>query len=233
MGLIYAELGAVVNAIAVLIGGGIGCFLKRGIPERIGRAISSALALAAIFLGVTGMANGENPLIAVLSLTVGAVIGEAIDIDRHVCRLGDFLQEKLGAKSGFAEGFISCTFISCIGALALTGAFHSALGNHTTLSSKALIDGITAFLLATSLGVGCVLSAFPLLLYEGGLIALFYFVGAALPASMVNEISAIGSILILVIGTNMLGITKIKLANLLPAMFLPLLFCLIPFDSFM
>ena len=244
MQLLYAELGAIINFVAVIIGGGLGLLFKRGISERIRDTLMKAMFLAVVFIGITGLSKGENALITILSMGIGAIIGEFFDIDRRLNRLASFLQTKLSPKSGadaadgqtanrFAEGFITCTMIFAVGAMAIVGSFESATGSHTILTSKSLIDAVTCCMFATTLGVGCLLSAFPVALYEGALIAIFYAVGSALPTATLNEITCVGSILIVALGLNLLGITRIKVANLIPAMFLPILLCLIPWSSFM
>ncbi len=243
MQLLYAELGAIINLVAIIAGGGIGLLFKRGISERIRDALMKAMFLAVVFIGITGLSKGENALITILSMGIGAVIGEAIDIDRQLNRFAAFLQSKLSEKSSadtdgsaknrFVEGFVSCTMIFAVGAMAIVGSFESATGSHGILASKSLIDAVTCCMLATTLGVGCLISALPVALYEGMLIAIFYAVGSALPTATLNEIACVGSILIVALGLNLLGITKIKVANLIPAMFLPILLCLIPWASFM
>ena len=250
MTLLYAELGAIINFIAVVVGAGLGLLFKRGIPERIRDTLTKAMFLSVIFIGITGLSKGENALITILSMGIGAFIGEAIDIDKHLNRFADFLQDKLapvpktselgvklsgGARvnNRFAEGFITCTLVFAVGAMAIVGSFESATGDHTILFSKSVIDAVTCCMFATTLGIGCMLSAFPVAIYEAILIGIFYAVGSALPTATVNEITCVGSILIISLGTNLLGITRIKVANLIPAMFLPILLCLIPWSSFM
>lgn len=250
MTLLYAELGAIINFIAVVLGAGLGLILKHGIPERIRDTLTKAMFLSVIFIGITGLSKGENSLVTILSMGIGALIGEAIDIDKHLNRFAEFLQDKLApvpktsdlglelsggarTKNRFAEGFITCTLLFAVGAMAVVGAFESATGDHTILFSKSVIDAIMGCMFATTLGVGCLLAAFPVAIYEAILIGIFYAVGSALPTATINEITCVGSILIISLGTNLLGLTKIKIANLIPAMFLPILLCLIPWSSFM
>lgn len=233
MNLLTAELGAAVNFIAVVIGGALGVLLKKGIPERLRNSLLQAMGLCVLFIGITGLFKGENAVVTVLSMGIGTVIGEFLDIDHYMNQIGDRIQEKVKGNGKLSEALVSCTLIFCIGAMAITGSFNSAVGDHTVLFSKSVIDAVTACMLASTLGIGCAFAALPVFLYEGILTLIFFFIGTALPDAMINEISCVGSILILAIGTNMLGLTKIKVANLIPAMFLPLLLCLIPWSNFM
>ena len=223
-------LGTIVNSAAVVLGGTLGTFLKKGIPDRIRNAVMSAIGLFIVYLGVSGSLVGKNALVAVLSLAIGTVIGELIDIDKRINSLGDLIQSKLKGKNGaqisISEGFVACTILFCVGSMAILGAMDDAKGNPDTLFAKAILDGISAFVMATTLGIGCALSAVSVFLYQGSISVLALLVLSELPVYMLNEISCVGSLIIIAIGTNMLGVTKIKTANLIPAMFLPLLFCL-------
>ncbi len=241
-------LGSVVNAAAIVVGGVLGGFLKKGIPERVSKTVTSALALAVMFIGITGALDGYSAfsagnllfskygmLFIILSLLIGAVIGELIDIDRALSRLGAFLERKLGGKkeggessSAFATGFVNCTILFCVGAMAILGAIEdTGATTPNILFSKAILDGMSALMMAASLGFGCVLSAIPVLLYQGlfSLLALGVLDGVAAP--VMGALSCTGSLVIVVIGLNMLGATKVKTANLLPAVFLPLLTALL------
>jgi uncharacterized membrane protein YqgA involved in biofilm formation len=223
-------LGTIVNSAAVVLGGTLGTFLKKGIPDRIRNAVMSAIGLFIVYLGVSGSLVGKNALVAVLSLAIGTVIGELIDIDKRINSLGDLIQSKLKGKNGaqisISEGFVACTILFCVGSMAILGAMDDAKGNPDTLFAKAILDGISAFVMATTLGIGCALSAVSVFLYQGSISVLALLVLSELPVYMLNEISCVGSLIIIAIGTNMLGVTKIKTANLIPAMFLPLLLCL-------
>jgi uncharacterized membrane protein YqgA involved in biofilm formation len=223
-------LGTIVNSAAVVLGGTLGTFLKKGIPDRIRNAVMSAIGLFIVYLGVSGSLVGKNALVAVLSLAIGTVIGELIDIDKRINSLGDLIQSKLKGKNGaqisISEGFVACTMLFCVGSMAILGAMDDAKGNPDTLFAKAILDGISAFVMAATLGIGCALSAVSVFLYQGSISVLALLVLSELPVYMLNEISCVGSLIIIAIGTNMLGVTKIKTANLIPAMFLPLLLCL-------
>ncbi len=237
-------LGTIVNAAAIVVGGILGSLLKKGIPERVSKTVTSALALAVVFIGVTGALDGYrdfcagNSLFAkygmlfiILALVFGALLGEALNIDRALSRLGASLERRLTRKnegedapSTFATGFVNCTILFCVGAMAILGAIEdTGATTPNILFSKALLDGMSALMMATTFGIGCTLSAVPVLLYQGlfSLLALLFL--KAMPAPVMGALSATGSLVILAIGLNMLGATKVKTANLLPAVLLPLL----------
>ncbi len=241
-------LGTLVNFFAVFVAGIAGSLLKKGIPERINNAVISAMAVCVVYIGIDGAlekapevapdsffsAGLVKILITILSLGVGALIGELIDIDKWVNRLGDFLEAKLAGKNrskedgspkgSFSRGFVACSILFCVGAMAVTGSIDDAMGKPDVLLAKSVIDGIMCFVMATGMGIGCAFSAFFVLLYQGSLTLLGLFLASVLPAATISYMSISGSLVIVFIGTNMLGITKIKTANLIPAIFLPILF---------
>lgn len=223
--------GAVVNFITVIIGTCLGLVFKKGIPERLRDILFSAMGLVVFYIAVTGLFGEDiNPLVIVLSMAVGAVIGELFDIDKGLNKMAKAIEDKLnsgGGKTKIAEGFISATLIFCIGAMLIVGSIDAGIrGDNTTLYSKSLIDGVTSVVLASTMGVGVMLSAIPVLVLEGGITLLATVIAPYLNTRMISHIGVVGSLLILVISFNMLKLTKIKVANLLPAILLPLVFCL-------
>jgi len=223
-------LGTIVNVIAVLIGGTVGLLLKKGLPERISDTIMGGVALIVLYIGIDGTLQGQETLVAILSIVIGGALGAWIDIDCGLNWLGDFAQRKLAANSGegstFAEGFVSASLLFCVGAMAVVGALQSGLsGNHEVQFAKALIDGVTAIVFASTLGAGVLLSAAAVLVYQGGITLLAGLLAPVLSDAVVAEMSCVGSLLIIGISLNMLGLTKLKLANYLPAIFLPILLC--------
>lgn len=234
-------LGCLVNTAAVLAGGGLGLLLRRGlsrlprgeekraIPEKLGMTVMGGLALCVLYIGIQGALKGENALIAILSIAVGAVLGEILDLDRRVNRLGDLLQQKLKGReenSSISEGFVTASLLFCVGAMAIVGSLQSGMsGDNNTLFTKSLIDGISAVVLASSLGAGVLLSAALVFLYEGLLTALSTVIAPYLTTTVINAMTCVGSLLIIGIALNMLKITKLKIMNYVPAVFLPILFC--------
>jgi len=232
-------LGTIVNFAVVLVAGILGSLLKKGVPERFSSAIMSAMAICVIYIGVDGMLEAAPPvsegsflsaglikvLIMILSMGLGTLIGELLDLDKQMNRLGAWVEKKLnhgGEQGSIAKGFVSCSLLFCIGAMAVNGAIFDAIGKPDTLLAKSVIDAISCFVMATSLGIGCALSAFTLLIYQG---AIALVAGGALsfiPVAGLTYMSVTGSLIIILIGTNMLGMTKVKTANMVPAIFLPL-----------
>jgi len=220
-------LGAIVNFIAILVGGTLGLLLKKGLPQRISDTIMGGVALIVLYIGIDGTLQGQQTLVAILSVVIGGALGAWIDIDRGLVRLGDYAQKKLtnnAEGSTFAEGFVSASLLFCVGAMAVVGALESGLaGNHEVQFAKALIDGVTAIVFASTLGAGVLLSAAAVLVYQGGITLLAGLLAPLLSDAVVAEMSCVGSLLIIGISLNMLNLTKLKLANYLPAIFLPIL----------
>ena len=220
-------LGAIVNFFAVLAGGTVGLLLKKGLPQRVSDTIMGGVALIVLYIGIDGTLQGQQTLVAILSVVIGGALGAWIDIDRGLARLGDYAQKKLtkdAEGSTFAEGFVSASLLFCVGAMAVVGALESGLtGNHEVQFAKALIDGVTAIVFASTLGAGVLLSAVAVLVYQGGITLLAGLLAPLLSDAVVAEMSCVGSLLIIGISLNMLNLTKLKLANYLPAIFLPIL----------
>ena len=222
-------LGVIINSVAIAIGSIVGFLFKKKIPQKLATMLNNALALGVIYVGISGLVKSSNMLVVVLSLCVGAIIGEIIDFDRIFNKFGDFLQKKFSKNenSQFSEAFVSSSMLCCIGAMAIVGAIESGMmGNHEIYYTKALLDGIIVVLMSASLGIGCLFSAFSVLIYEGVLTATANFIAIHLSNIMIENMSVVGSVIILAIGINMLGLTKIKIGNLILAPFLPILFCL-------
>ena len=232
-------LGTIVNFAVVLIAGVLGSLVKKGVPERFSSSIMSALAICVIYIGIDGILEAApavaadsflsggliKVLIMILSMGLGTLIGELLDLDKQMNRLGAWVEKKLnhgGEQGSIAKGFVSCSLLFCIGAMAVNGAIFDAVGKPDTLLAKSVIDAISCFVMATSLGIGCALSAFTLLFYQGAIALVGYFAANFIPAAGLTYMSVTGSLIIILIGTNMLGMTKVKTANMVPAIFLPL-----------
>lgn len=221
--------GAIVNAIAVFAGSAAGLLLKKGLPERMGDSIMKALSLCIIYIGISGAFEGENILIAILSMALGTVIGEGLDLNQKLEHLGDWLQNRFRSKDSkvsVAEGFVSSSLLFCTGAMTIVGSMQSGLSlDHSTLFAKSLIDGIAAIVLASSLGYGVVFSGIFCLVYEGLLAIGAQFIEPFLTTAVINEMTCVGSLLIVGVGINMLFKNKITVMNSVPAVFLPILLC--------
>jgi len=215
-------LGTIVNGVCIIIGSLLGKLLHR-IPEKLKGTVMHAIGLAVMVLGLQMGFKSGNFLIVILSLVFGAVIGEVMALEDKLNQLGKWLERKIGTSNqgSIAEGFVTATLIFVIGAMAIIGALDSGIrGDHNVLYTKAIIDGFTALILTTTLGIGVIFSVIPVVLYEG-IIALFatqidHVVPKEIMSSFIKEMTATGGIMICAIGLNIIGITKIRVANLLP-----------------
>ena len=221
-------IGAIVNTLAAVVGGLLGSLLKKGIPERFADLVQKGLALCVLYIGIKGSLVGTNTLVTILSLVLGAILGELINIDGAIERLGAWAQRKLSkGGSRLGEGFVTASLLFCVGSMAVVGSLQSGLtGNHETIFTKSMLDFVSAIILASTLGLGVCLSGIFVLVYQGAIVLLARWAAPILSDYVVAEMSCAGSLLIVALGLNMLGITKLKVANLLPAMFLPIILCL-------
>ena len=219
--------GTIVNSAAIVAGSIAGLLLGKFIPERFSGAMEKGAALCVLYIGVDGMLAGENTLVAILS--IAAILGELLQLDEHMHQLGDWVEQKFGgkgSKTSLSEGFVTASLLFCVGAMAIMGALDSGLtGDHSTLYAKALLDGIISVVYASTLGIGVALSAIPIFLYQGSIALGASFLAPYLTEAVILEMKCVGSILILGLSLNMLGLTKIKVMNYVPAVFLPILLC--------
>ena len=220
-------IGAAVNGLTVIAAGIIGTLCGRAIPQKMSKTIMNVLALCVIYIGMDGcIADGKQmryaALCTILSLALGTVIGEWIDLDKWINRLGDLLQSKVGKKQGsVAAGFVSASLLICVGAWAITGSIDSGLsGNHTSLIAKSLIDSISCLIMASTMGIGVAFAGVLVFLYEGLLSLGAGLLSGLLTAEIIAAMGCTGSILIIGIGLNMLGLTKIRVINAVPGIFL-------------
>ena len=230
-------LGTLVNFAVVLVMGIVGSLIKKGIPKRFSDAIMTAMAICVIYIGVDGVLEAApdtsvsapllSPglfkiLVMIISMAVGTLIGELIDFDKWIGKLGDLAASKLGrfgGKDGFAKGFVSCSILFCVGAMAVNGAIASAAGDHQLLLTKSMIDGVSVLVMSSTLGIGCAFSAFFVLIYQGLLTLFGTALVGVLSTSTLTYMSVTGSLIVILIGSNMLGVTKIRTANMVPSMF--------------
>lgn len=214
-------LGVIVNVIAVVFGSGIGLLFKKGIPEKVSTAAMTGLGFCILYIGITGSLCGENVLIVIASVVLGAISGTLLGIDRGVNELAKNVESKFRKDGGgisIAEGFVTATLLFCIGSMAVTGSIQSGLtGDHSILITKAALDFVSAMMLASSLGFGVLLSSLSVLVVQGGIALLAGLISPFMTTGAINEMTCVGSLLIMMIGTNMMGITKIKVADFLPA----------------
>lgn len=219
-------LGTIVNTIAIIIGGTVGVFLRKGIPEGYKVTIMQGLGLSVSIVGLTGALETENILLMVLSIVIGTIIGEMARIEDRLENLGKWLENKVGNKEGgIVKGFVTASLIYCVGAMAIMGALESGLtGSHQILFAKSLIDGITAIIFASTLGIGVAFSGIVVFIYQGLIIITAAFMKPFLVESVITEMSAVGGLLIIGISFNIMEIKKIRVGNMLPAIFIPIFY---------
>lgn len=222
--------GSYINVALIVAGGALGLLLKKGLPERVSDAVMKGLGLCVLCIGVKGCLEGKNTLVAVISVAVGTIVGSLIDLDKHLNNFAGKIEKKLSkksdGKSDFAQGFVSATLLYCVGAMAIVGSLDSGIsGDYSTLATKSVIDGVSAIVLASTLGYGVLLSCLPVFVYQGAITLLAGVVAPFLNDYTVGEMTCVGSLLIIAIALNMMNITKIKVMNSLPSVFLPVLIC--------
>lgn len=216
-------LGSFLNALFIAVGAFLGSKFKN-IPQKMKDTVMSIIGLAVAVLGIQMGFQSDNFIIIIVSLVVGTVLGEWLDLDALFNRLGCWVESKIGSKSEgrIAEGFVTASLIFVIGSMAIIGALDSGLRNdHNVLITKGIIDGFTAIILASTLGIGVLLSAVPVFLYQGAIALLAGAISVVIPDAalelFIKEMTATGGIMILAIGLNIAGLTKIRVANLLPS----------------
>ncbi len=215
-------LGTLVNAGAVLLGGGLGLLLKKGIPQRVSDAVMKALGLAVLYLGLSGAWDMEKPMVTIASLAIGTAVGTALKLDDRVGALAQKLTGRLG-KGEWKDGMVTATLLFCVGAMGITGALTDGLtGDHSILFTKAFLDGISACFLASAMGAGVLLSAGALLAYQGLFTLLGVFFSAFF-AQAAGAMGAVGSLLLVPIAFNMMGLGKFRVMEYVPAVFMPLI----------
>lgn len=217
-----------INAALVLLGSAVGLVFRGKIPQRFTQLITLALGLCVLVIGIDAALDTADTLCVIVCMVVGTILGELIDIERHMDNIGERLKARLAAKgegnSRFSEGFVSASVLFCVGAMAINGSLAAGLnGDWSIIVSKGVIDGVTSISFAAAMGVGVAFSVIPLALYQGGLTLLASVVGPYLSPELVAEMSAVGGLLIIGIAVNMLGLgrEKIRVGNMLPAVFFP------------
>ena len=226
-------LGVIVNVITVIIGSSIGLLFKKGIPEKVSSAAMTGLGVCTLYIGISGSLCGENVLILIASVVLGVIVGTLLDIDGAVNRLARKVEAKFrkeNSKVSITEGIITATLLFCVGSMTVTGSVQAGInGDNSVLITKAMLDLVSSMMLASTLGIGVLLSAVAVLVIQGWLVLLAELISPLLSTGAINEMTCAGSILIIMIGTNLMGITKIKVADFLPAILLaPIIYNIVP-----
>lgn len=225
-------LGVIVNVITVIFGSGIGLLFKKGIPEKVSTAAMIGLGACTLYIGISGSLCGENVLIVIASVVLGAISGTLLNIDGAINRLAEGVETKLkkeGQNVSLAEGLVTATLLFCVGSMTVTGSIQAGLtGDHSVLITKATLDLVSSMMLASSLGFGVMLASVSVFAIQGGLVLLAGLIAPFMSTGAINEMTCVGSLLIMMIGTNLMGITKIKVADFLPAiLYAPILYNLV------
>ena len=223
-------IGTLINVAAILVGSTIGLLLKRSFRQSMADVVMQGLGLCVMLIGFTGAIETDNVLLMILSVVVGGVIGSLIGIGRRLNDVGEYAQRKLiraenCENNTFAKAFVTASLVFCVGAMAVVGALDSGVrGDHSTLIAKSALDGVASIVFASALGPGVMLSALPVLLYQGSIAVLGNLVAPLLGTLVVQEMSAVGGLLIIGVGLNMLIKSEIQVADLLPAIFIPTIY---------
>ena len=223
-------IGTLINVAAIIIGSSIGLLLKRSFRQNVADVVMQGLGLCVILIGLTGALKTDNILLMILSVVVGGVLGAMIGIGRGLNALGEYAQRKLvhdcdNSDNTFAKAFVTASLVFCVGAMAVVGALDSGIrGDHSTLIAKSALDGVASVVFASALGPGVMLSIVPVFLYQGGIALLGNVLASMLSTAVVQEMSAVGGLLIIGVGLNMLIKSDIKVADLLPAIFIPFIY---------
>lgn len=221
-------LGTIVNCIAILVGSVIGLIINGRMPERVSNTVMNGLALCVIFMGVSGAFKSEDTIQMIICIAVGSLIGEIINIDKGINKFGLYVESKVNKNNedlSIAEGFVTSSLLFCVGAMAVVGSLESGLkGDHATLFAKSILDGVSSIIFASTLGIGVMLSIGTVLVYQGAITICAGLLSGVLSTAVIANMSAVGSLLILGLGLNVLKVTNIKVANMLPALFIPIIF---------
>ncbi len=222
-------IGVLANTFTVLLGSCLGLLLKKGIPDAVSDTVMKALGLCTLIIGISGALTGENTLILILSMAIGTLIGAWLDIDTRFSHCVEKIESKYrksGGKASAAEGFIAASLVFCVGAMTIVGSLQAGIsGDNRMLFTKSILDLISSFVFASAMGIGVVFSAGFVFVFQGSLVMLSQFAAPFLTDPIITEMTAAGSIVILALGLNLTGITKLKIMNFLPAVVLPILLC--------
>ncbi len=232
-------IGTIVNVVAVTAGCFLGLFCKKLINDKLREGVMSALGLAVFTIGISGVVtnsitisenalSSQHTLFMILSMAIGTLIGTLIDIEKRLDNLGEFFQKKLTKNqsgSTFAEAFVSASLLFCVGSMAIVGSLNDGISHDPNiLYAKSILDGIMAIVFASTLGIGTLLSCLSLIVYQGGITLCASLIAPYLTQTVISQMSFIGNILIMAIGFNFVYKPKFKVGNMLPAVFIPLIY---------
>jgi uncharacterized membrane protein YqgA involved in biofilm formation len=219
-------LGTIVNALSIILGSLVGLFFKGRISDKYSQTIMHAIGLAVVLIGLKTALKTDAILMVISSLAIGSLLGELLRIEDRLDEFGNWLGRRISKDSqSISKGFVSASLLYCVGAMAIVGAMESGLsGNHQTLYAKSILDGIGSVIFASTLGVGVMFAAASVFVYQGLITVTAGSISQLLLPEVVAQMSSVGGLLILAIGIGLLEIKKLKIGNMLPAMFVPLLY---------
>lgn len=235
-------IGTFVNVAAILAGTLLGLVLKKGIKESLNDAIIKAEGIAVLIIGANGVIGatftlGENGkltdnggILLLISLVIGAFLGEVLKIDERMNKLGNFAEKHMKAE-GFSRGFVTASLIFCVGTMAIVGSLEDGINNnHTLLFIKSILDGVTSLVLASTMGVGVGAAAVPVLIFQGGITLSAAAIAPYISGGLINDIAMVGNAVVMSIGINFIFGEKVKTANLLPSLLIPIIYhlCILP-----
>ncbi len=227
-------LGTIINTSAIIAGGLAGTFIKNRLTDKYKDIIMQAIGISVVFVGIASSISKmilpeANPILFIISLVIGGIIGEAIGLERKINRFGAYLQNKVAnSDNSFSKSFVHASILFCVGSMSILGAIQSGTQNdHQLLYIKSILDGVASVIIAASSGIGVVFAAVSVFVYQGSLTLLSGFFEPYFTEDMSREISIVGGVLIAAIGLDILEIKKIKIANLLPSVFIPVIYYII------
>ena len=217
-------LGVLVNTLGVILGSLLGLAFRRGIPEKVMKAVMTAIGLSTLYIGMSGSLSTDNPMVLIIAMVLGTMLGTALNLDGALQRLGEGLQRRFGkgdGGQGLGEGFVTASLLYCVGSMAIMGSLSAGIsGDNSTLFAKSVLDTISSVMLSASLGMGVMLAAGPVFVYQGLIVLLAGLLQPLLSPAMIANMNGVGGLLILALGLNLLGIARLKVADLLPAILL-------------
>ena len=218
-------IGTIVNVLAIVAGGSLGLILNKNFPEKIKAIVFQAIGLFTIVIGLQMAIKTDNPLIMVFSLIIGGMIGESLNLEKKIDNISESIKLKLKiADNGFTQGIVTSFLLFCVGSMTIVGSINEGIsGDRTLLLTKSILDGFSSIALASSFGIGVIFSAFPVLIFQGGLTLLASLFQNFINPQIIGQLTAVGGVLILGIGINLLGIKKINVINLLPSLVIVIL----------
>ncbi len=222
-------LGTIINTVAIIVGSLLGLLFRGGIPKKFTVTTMQAISLAVMLIGFKMALKTDAILLVIFSLVIGSLIGEFINIEGQLEHLGKRLETRFSKPgSGIAKGFVVASLVFCVGSMAIVGSLESGLsGNHQTLFAKSALDGLFSIIFASSFGIGVLFSSISVFIYQGMITLTSSLMKPFLIPAVINQMSGVGGILIMAIAINLLEIKKIKVGNMLPAIFIPLVYYMI------